>query len=518
MRALLVAVGTRGDVQPAIALALELRKLGHEVRMCISPNFVDWAKRLGIDARPMGVEMRMPARSGGAPPMFTAEELRRLRESMPDLIADQFDTIGAAVDGCDVIVGANAHQYAGPSIAERAGIGCVTAVYAPNSLPSPDLAPPPPPGQPAQPAAPTSIEERWHNTAKAWNERALERINRNRVRLGMQPIADVLEYVLTDHTWLAADPVLGPVPATPGRKVFQTGAWVLADRTPLPADLEAFLDGGEPPVLVGFGSMPADAPASSMLIGAARAAGRRVLVSRGWAGLDLIDNATDCMAVGDVSHDLLFPRLAAVVHHGGAGTTTTAARAGVPQVITPMGGDQFYWARRVVDLELGTTTAHSAMTQESLTTALRDALAPAVAIRARALAERIRWDGATNAARQLETEFLATTPGSPQRDAATRRVAIRSVSDISAALGYSLKHRGLVLSEADLSPAFFELRSGFAGEVLQKFVNYGARMAIVLRDPKAHGERFSELVHEHRRHPVIRFFATEAEARQWLGA
>ena len=119
MRVLIAAVGTRGDVQPALALALELRKLGHAVRLCISPNFVDSAKALGLEAVPMGVEMRMPGRKSGAMPNLTPEELRRLRESMPDLITDQFETIGAAVGGCDVIVGANAHQYAAPSIASR---------------------------------------------------------------------------------------------------------------------------------------------------------------------------------------------------------------------------------------------------------------------------------------------------------------------------------------------------------------------------------------------------------------
>src|SRR5262249_45695688 len=150
------------------------------------------------------------------------------------------------------------------------------------------------------------------------------------------PIDDVLDYVLTDHTWLAADAVLAPVPATPGRKIFQTGTWVLADRTPLPSDLEAFLESGEPPVFAGFGSMPAAGDATRRLIGAARAVGRRIIVSRGWADLELIDDAPDCMAVGDVGHDVLFPRVAAVVHHGGAGTTAAAARAGVPQVITPM--------------------------------------------------------------------------------------------------------------------------------------------------------------------------------------
>ena len=114
MRALLAAVGTRGDVQPALALALELRKFGHAVCLCISPNFVDWARSLGLEAVPMGVEMRMPSRRVGAMSTFTPEELRRLRESMPDLITEQFETIGAAADGCDVIVGANAHQYAAP--------------------------------------------------------------------------------------------------------------------------------------------------------------------------------------------------------------------------------------------------------------------------------------------------------------------------------------------------------------------------------------------------------------------
>src|SRR4029078_12447989 len=106
------------------------------------------------------------------------------------LITDHFQTIGAAVDGCDVIVGANAHQYAAPSIAEHAGIGCVTAVYAPVALPSPDHAPPPAPGQAAGAPTTAGCEEQWRNTAKIWNERALERINHNRRRLGMLPIDD----------------------------------------------------------------------------------------------------------------------------------------------------------------------------------------------------------------------------------------------------------------------------------------------------------------------------------------
>jgi vancomycin aglycone glucosyltransferase len=405
MRALLAAVGTRGDVQPALALAVELRKLGHGVRLCISPNFVEWAKRLELDAVPMGVEMRMPAQRSGTPPKLTPEELRRLRESMPDLITDQFETLGKAAQDCDVILGCNAHQYAAPSIAQHAGIGCVTAVYAPVALPSPTLAPPPTPGQSPSAASRASIPEQWRATAQAWNERALERINHNRDRLGLKPIDDVLDYVLTDHPWLAADTVLAPMPDTPGRTVFQTGAWVLTDRTPLPPEVSAFLERGAPPIVVGFGSMPAAGDTSRRLIAAARALGRRVIVSRGWADLEVSDEAPDCLAVGDVSHDVLFPRVAAVVHHGGAGTTASAARAGVPQVITPMFSDQFYWASRVVHLGLGAATPHAEMTEESLTASLREALRPEVAVRARSLAQELRWDGAHVAALRLAREY-----------------------------------------------------------------------------------------------------------------
>lgn len=407
MRALLVGVGTRGDVQPVLALALELKKLGHSTRLCISPNFVGWAQSLGLEAIPLGVEMRMPAQKSGAAPVLTPEELRRLRETLPDLIADQFETLGAAVHGCDVILGANAHQYAAPSIAEHAGIASVTAVYAPVALPSPELAPPPAPGQTPGVATPESIEEGWRNTAQAWNERALERINRNRARLGLRPIEDVLDYVLTPHTWLAADAALAPIPVTRGREIFQTGAWVLPDRTPLPSDIEAFLAAGERPLFVGFGSMPAAGVVTGPLIGAARALGRRVIVSKGWSGLELIDAGSDCLLIGDVSYDLLFPRVAAVVHHGGAGTTAAAARAGVPQLITPMFSDQFYWGRRITELGLGATALHASLTEESLIRALRDVCEPTVAAQAHAFAQQVRSDGAEVAARRLAADYGA---------------------------------------------------------------------------------------------------------------
>lgn len=107
-----------------------------------------------------------------------------------------------------------------------------------------------------------------------------------------------------------------------------------------------------------------------------RAQGRRVLIGSGWADLALIDDADDCFAVGEASHQALFRRVAAVVHHGGAGTTTTAAVAGAPQVVVPQLADQPYWARRVAELGIGAAHNGPTPTTESLSAALRTALAP----------------------------------------------------------------------------------------------------------------------------------------------
>ncbi|HEY4221127.1 MAG TPA: glycosyltransferase, partial [Myxococcota bacterium] len=250
-----------------VAVALRVRALGHEARLCVPPNFVAWVRALGFEAFPVGVEMR--ARSASAPPL-TAEELKRLRESMPDLITDQFVAVAAAADGCDVILGANAHQYAARSIAELRGIPYLCALYAPVALPSTDLPPPPAPGQPWAPSDDATHARLWSESVQAWNARALERVNHNRTERGLAPIDDVLRHNITDHPLLATDAALAPLPTTPGITVVETGAWILADEAPLPPALTAFLAAADAPVYFGFGSMPAPAGVGRALVDAAR--------------------------------------------------------------------------------------------------------------------------------------------------------------------------------------------------------------------------------------------------------
>ncbi|MGW6236977.1 glycosyltransferase [Streptomyces sp. NPDC055094] len=396
MRVLLSTYGTRGDVEPLVALAVRLRALGVEVRMCAPPDeeFAERLAGIGVQLVPVGPPVRALMRGTSLP---SAAELSRYRNELVDA---QFDILPAAADGCDAMVVAGLAQIAARSVAEAAGIRYVYASYSAVNLPSPHHAPPPRPGWPE----PEVSDNRtlWERDAHHVNAQFGEALNGHRASIGLPPVDNVRDHVFTGRPWLAADPVLGPWRATPGLDVIQTGAWTLADERPLPADLVTFLDAGAPPVYVGFGSMRPSPDIVRRAIEAIRAQGHRVLVSRGWADLDLVDDRDDCFAIGEVNHQRLFGGVAAVVHHGGAGTTLTAARAGVPQVVVALQlADNPYWAGRVADLDIGAAPDGPAPTVESLGVAFKTALAPEARERAKALGTRIRTDGATVAANRL---------------------------------------------------------------------------------------------------------------------
>lgn len=397
MRVLLSTIGSRGDVQPLVALATALRAQGQHVRLCVPPDFREWAEGLGFDVTPIGPELRATARPVAQAARPSPEQIRQMIEGT---VATQFDTVASAAEGCDLIVGATALQVAAPSVAERMGIPYVFAAYCPAVLPSPNHAPPVLTLRGDAPAAADADHrELWARDAERWNASWSSVLNARRAAVGLSPVSDVRRHVLTDRPWLAADATLAPWPDPADDAVVQTGAWVLPDARPLSLDLERFLDAGEPPIYFGFGSARAPEDLSRAMIAAARGLGRRAIVSRGWAGLSLVDDDTDCLAIDDANHQALFPRVAAVVHHGGAGTTTTAARAGVPQVVVPQQYDQYFWARRVRELGIGAVA--EAATTPSLHTALDASLAPNVAARAASMAVAIRSDGAEIAARRL---------------------------------------------------------------------------------------------------------------------
>jgi vancomycin aglycone glucosyltransferase len=401
MRVLLSTIGSRGDVQPLVALALQLRALGQEVRLCVPPDFREWIDGLGLPVTRIGPELRkLTASSTSTPPASLSPEQRR--QMMEATVATQFETIAAAGHGCDVIVGATALQIAAPSVAESMGIPYVFVVYCPTVLPSPHHAPIllRKLGDTPEPAT-ADNRELWAQDARRWNDTWGPLLNPHRAALGLAPVDDVRSHIFTDRPWLAADATLAPWPEPADDAVFHTGAWILEDERALSPELVTFLDTGEPPVYFGFGSIRAPQDLSQVMIQSARALGRRAIVSRGWAGLSLLDDKSDCLAIGEVNQQALFKRVAAVVHHGGAGTTTAAARTGAPQVVIPQMYDQHYWAQRVRQLGIGTAHASGTPTTDSLTSALEHTLEPDVAASARAIAAAMRSDGAQVAAERL---------------------------------------------------------------------------------------------------------------------
>ncbi|MEV5510901.1 glycosyltransferase [Streptomyces orinoci] len=395
MRVLLATYGSRGDVEPLVELAVQLRELGAEVRMCAPPDqdFVELLARAGLPLIPVGRPMRTMVRPANA-----SEAGRRAAE-----LAGQFDAVAAAAEGCDALLASGLAHFAARSVAEKLGIPYRYATFCPFLLPSPHQAPPMAvlPGQSPPPEG-TGNRELWELNARLFNTLHRESLNAHRASVGLPPVDGVRDFIFTDRPWLAADPVLAPWQETPELDVVHTGAWILPDERPLPEDLLAFLAAGAAPVYVGLGSsrgVPAEV--ARVAIEAVRAQGRRVLIGRGWSELALIDDRDDCFAVGEVNQQALFRRVAAVVHHGGAGTTTTAARAGAPQVVVPQGADQPYWAGRVTELGIGAGLEGPVPSVESLSAALRTALSPETGARAKAVAGTIRTDGASVAARLL---------------------------------------------------------------------------------------------------------------------
>jgi len=366
--------------------------------MCVPPDFRDWIEGLRMTVTPIGPELRS---TGKTNPMSARPTPEQIRQMMEGTVATQFETVTAAAQGCDMIVGATALQVAAPSIAEKLGIPYRFAAYCPAVLPSPRHAPPVLPMQGDKPVTLDDYSELWEKDAQRWNMQWRGILNSHRTRLGLESVSDVRSHILTDQPWLASDPTLGAWPDSADQAVFQTGAWLLKDERPLDPELEAFLNAGEPPIYFGFGSISAPQGLSAAMVQSARALGRRAILLRGWADLSLVDNEPDCIAIGEVNQQALFKRVAAIVHHGGAGTTHAATRGGAPQVVIPQHYDQHYWAGRIQQLGIGTAHTSPAPTADSLTGALEQVLHRDVTARAQSIAKEIRTDGTLVAAQRL---------------------------------------------------------------------------------------------------------------------
>jgi len=354
VRIALAAVGTRGDVQPVLALGRALRARGHDVRVCAPPNFRDWVTDVGLPFFAVGQDLHALV-TGDWRDMV--ERPLSCLKGLEEMMRLQFDDLRKAAEGAEVIVGAGV-QHAGPSVAAALDAPYFYAAFCPVVLRSAE--------HPA-PLLERQDHPAWVNRLSWWacqrlfDWKLLRPLNRQREALGLARVRSTYAHGFGSGTMLlATDPLVAPAPGDARHPdLVTTGFWFLdedeEDAAPLDPELQAFLDDGAPPVYVGFGSMPARDPerTTRAVVEAVLASRQRAVLHRGWAGLGAGDLPAQVHVVGSVPHARLFPRVSAVVHHGGAGTTAAALRAGVPQVVVPHVLDQFYWANRVHRIGVG---------------------------------------------------------------------------------------------------------------------------------------------------------------------
>jgi UDP:flavonoid glycosyltransferase YjiC (YdhE family) len=415
-RITLIASGTRGDVQPAIALGTALRDAGYRVRLVAGAGFRAWIEAHGLEAAPSRVDMQaiMASPAGRAWVEHGHDQRRQLR-FMRELLAEHADTMiadaaEASEDADLVLSGFTSDAYA-LAIGERRGIPVASLPLQPAQLATRD-------GR-AMAAAPfpnrVSVVNRWFGRLILepfpWRMYG-EAVNRFRRSIGLaaQTGAEHLAQRRAMPTLHGMSRHVVPLPADWPATCHVTGYWFLDEEpgwTP-PPELERFLDAGPPPVVLGFGSMTggdADATAALVLDAVARAECRAILLA-GWSGLDPAGLPPTILGLEEAPHGWLFPRTAAVVHHGGAGTTAAAFRAGVPQVVVPHMADQPYWGRRVHALGAGPKPLpRHRLTADGLAAAIRAATTyGSIGERATALATAIAGeDGRAEAVRRIQS-------------------------------------------------------------------------------------------------------------------
>jgi len=410
----LVTLGSRGDVQPFVALGLVLRRAGFRVVVATQREFRAFVERYGLTFYPLAREvrplMRAFARRGlmdgqGNTVLFVQYMYRSARRLYRDVGLGLRDLVQQA----DALVLSSTFAPV-HFILRRLGKPHLVAALqpvTPSRMYPPFLLPhawPPHVPRPAQLhlwAHRLVYEFLWQVGRPLVNRALMEFF-----ALPPLPVVGTLRRLFEDPALpflYAISPSLFPRPADWPAWHLMTGFWLLLEQAqePLPDDLEAFLEDGPPPVYVGFGSMtPRDPQGTARaVLQAAEALGVRVILARGWGGLEPARLPRWAFLVEDVPHLALFPRVRAVVHHAGAGTVAAALWAGVPQVVVPHFADQPLWAERLYRLGVAPRPIPaSALTAETLAQALRAALSEPMRARAQRLARQLREEpGVTGA-------------------------------------------------------------------------------------------------------------------------
>lgn len=414
MNITLYALGTRGDVQPMLALAVGLRAAGHAVTFVAGSNFGPSVTAHGMRFAPsadMQAMMQSPEGIAWVEEKSPFRQLKHMRHLL-NLHADELlDSLIAPAQDADLLLSGFVAEPFAISLSEKFGKPVITAALQPY--------------RPTRSAAASLFavipgldgpHNRWFGQfglRMLWSVAAdTACLLRERLELQPQSRAEAIRRQIVTPVVHGFSPSVTPQPADWAAHQRVAGYWFLDEDPnwlPSPA-LEDFLAAGPPPVYVGFGSMTNSDPAQTFALvrGALREAGQRGVISTGWSGADAgAASDSEVYALEGAPHAWLFPRMSAVVHHGGAGTTAAGLRAGKPTFIIPHMADQPYWGRRVHELGVGAkaVTRHT-LTQSVLASRIRQ-IATGAGMRAKAgaLGERIRAEDGIGAAVRLIEEW-----------------------------------------------------------------------------------------------------------------
>lgn len=406
MRILMPFLGSRGDVQPGLALATELATYGHEIDFGAPPNLLDFARRAGFDAFAAGPDTAALLESELVTEGITSRHPIRLIRSLVELNTlgwqDLSGVLAERASAADAVVTCLVGQEVGYAVAEKHRIPAVAVHYFPvrptQAVPLLDTSPLP------GPVAHLADRVAW--SATRWGWRAITRDGENAMRRGLGldaaygPIGDRM----AARGWpeiQAIDPALFPgLEQDWGSQRPLCGFLDLPENVRAAVDpggrdpvLEEWLVAGPPPVYWGFGSMrlPDPAATADLIEQVSEQLGIRSLVSAGWSSYPRASGPQgDLFYTGSVDHAVILPRCAVAVHHGGAGTTAATVRAGIPSVVATFGtADQPVWGRMLRARGVGATMPFARLNATFLREELARLHEPTAQMAAKVLAQQL---------------------------------------------------------------------------------------------------------------------------------
>lgn len=402
--------GTWGDIRPHVVLGMALQKAGHEVQVVASPGYEQWVRGRNLGFYPLTADVNTFARENAD---IMDEGFIRQLQILRTRIAPIFTQMGLEV--------MEATRSSDVLMTVEFGASLLLDVIKANKLKPIFINPAPINPTRASntvlPAKPGWFPfEGWYNRL---GYTVLRQSGWRALAGGRNPLAQQLGLLKSGYKDFRAMVDTAPALTTVSKHVFQRPAdwhdqWQVtgflfdddSDWSP-PQELTDFLEVGEAPVYIGFGSMPDPNPSTTTrtLLDAVRRTGKRAIILTGWAGFGADDVPEDVYMLKYAPHSWLFPKMAAVVHHGGSGTTASGMRAGVPTVVVPHQGDQGFWGRTVQALGVGTAPIpRKKLTEDNLAAAITEATGNrTMRANARALGEKIQQeDGLAEAVKWVE--------------------------------------------------------------------------------------------------------------------